>query len=163
MVSSVCFCRPSGTRAAPTARPSVKTLGYFHKVPPGQRPEFPKGITVKPQLRNRNGERSRPGCCSARPRAELWRVEPLAAWNISRASANREGAVPCARGGRAPPIPLRSSGSKQTPHKFSTTLRAIKPAPSRLRRHSPHPTPIAFEKLPRQITGQFPNLRSAAL
>ena len=31
-------------------------------------------------------------------------------WNFSRATANREGAVRCARGGRAPQFQLRSSG-----------------------------------------------------
>ena len=108
----------------------------------------------QPELRNRNGERSRSGCNSARPRAELGRVDLFAAWKIwqclnllsergsvtrssvigkatccgsqsrapqtgtlrkiSRTTANREGAVRCARGGRAPPNPLRSSGSMQT-------------------------------------------------
>ena len=55
-VSVPVFCRPSGTLGSPTTRPSVETLGYCRmSLRDRLRPEFPKGIMIKPELRSRTG------------------------------------------------------------------------------------------------------------
>jgi len=50
-----------------------------------------------------NGERSRLGCCSARPRAEHQGARnALISERVCVCQVGREGAAHCARGGRAP-------------------------------------------------------------
>jgi len=52
---------------------------------------------------NQNGERSRPGCGSTRPRVELCARRQLEKFvRPPRARANDESVAGCARGGRAP-------------------------------------------------------------
>jgi hypothetical protein len=68
------------------------------------------------------GEHSRPGCGSARPRAERTRQEtPNGGW-IPRLRVGREGASHCARGGRAP----QANGMVTAwPGNFRSTIQTI--------------------------------------